>query len=244
MLDSGEKMRDQSSASAEEDPPLIAGQKFLDCFTDYFKQVIVAETSEIDIVWENNLTFLAASFVETHRLFRSEGKPTQVLLAYHYTDHKNLDSIERNGLLSKPERDKLGVKCERFNGDSYGPGVYCCHDPLSTSWYGDTTIVLAILRGNTAPPGPNNGTENMPAPDTIVYGPPLDKKNHHSVLKTTGQVLPLVLIPKSFVLDKTELVHKFHAGLQAICDEHFNNGVPGTVHDEWFERVKVFNDNV
>jgi hypothetical protein len=123
-----------------EDLPLLKAQKFVDRFTEYFEQVIIAETGEIDIVWENNIMFMATWFVETHRQFRDSGKPTQVMLAYHYTDSANLDSIERNGLMSGPERTQAGIQFKKFSGERYENSAraalyaryHACHFPCLT----------------------------------------------------------------------------------------------------------------
>jgi hypothetical protein len=101
------------------DLPLLEAQEFVHRFNEYFQQVITPETSEIDSVREFNSMFMATRFVETYRQFRDSGKPTQVMLAYHYTDSANLDSIERNGLMSGPERTQAGILCKKYSGERY-----------------------------------------------------------------------------------------------------------------------------
>jgi hypothetical protein len=247
---------------AAEDLPLIEAQRFVDCFTKYYQQVIMAQTDAINIVWEHNIMFMAASFVETYRQFRDSGKPTEVLLAYHYTDSANLKSIEYDGLMPKPERIQAGIDYKNF-GLTYentaraelpsacrflvsiviflshilflrfkrwGPGIYCCHDPLSTAAMvmGDTGILVAILRGTTRTSCLGSSTaENSQVEheyDTVVTSTHLSNKVSWSIMKTGRQVLPLVLLPKDFVQNNPSQLQEFHTGLRKIMDEFFNNG--------------------
>jgi hypothetical protein len=132
-----------------EDLPLLEAQKFVDRFTEYFEQAIIAETGEIDIVSENNVMFMATWFVETYRQFRDSGKATQVMLAYHYTDSANLDSIERNGLMSHPERIEAGIKCRKisYENSARGAELYRCPVPCLSFSLSHIFLFFASYKG-------------------------------------------------------------------------------------------------
>jgi len=161
---------------------------------------------------------MVAQFFSTQKFYESDYKPFQVDIGYHHTSSKNLDSIQKNGLLLRSERQEKNI-ASQFNGDMHGDGIYCATDPIlhANQRYGDTTLMLIRIKGieTSHTLGTHYDTLNV------------DSKGC-SVLQNSNQCVPLFKFP-SRLLGKPggfdQLLANFHQKIQELVDTHFNNGV-------------------
>ena len=142
----------------------------------------------IQPVAKDDMIFTAVRLIEKQAEFASRTTSrgtrrlsTSVDLGFHYTNSTNLASIQQNGLMSKSERDRSGVRSDRFNGAASGDGVYMASDPVSSATYGDTGLIVARLPGDRTTA-------------TVARG------SAWVVLKTSSQVLPLVRFPNQVMM--------------------------------------------
>ena len=110
--------------------------------------VLAKEIEEISTIAEDDVIFLAERLLKAQKDFKGRGLPYTVDIAYHHTQSINLATIKTDGLLSRVEREEKGIN-SKFNGSSYGEGIYCSGDPIqyANQRYGDTTIMLARMKG-------------------------------------------------------------------------------------------------
>ena len=144
-------------------------------------------------------------------------------IGYHWTRQENLDSIQTDGLLTKAERDSLGIAAH-YNGSAYGDGVYTAGNPykFSRQRYGDIGIMVARLQGTV---GHRVGaTETC---DTVVgHGMSM------AVLKSSAQCFPIFSFHVKLIgnSDNTthqpgkEQLHQCHVDTQKILDDFLNEG--------------------
>jgi hypothetical protein len=80
--------------------------------------------------------------------FRKLGKPIRIVLRHHYTRREHVASIRKHGLLNRAERAARGVKIVKYNGNSYGPGIYMASNPFAyRGVYGNVGLLVACLEG-------------------------------------------------------------------------------------------------
>ena len=94
------------------------------------------------------MVFTTERLLQAQEKFRSEGRPFSVDIGYHYTQSANLDRIQTDGLLSRPERKANKIK-SKHNGSAYGEGIYTARDVsfFHGSRYGDMCLMVARLKG-------------------------------------------------------------------------------------------------
>ena len=79
-----------------------------------------------------DLVYFANCLFDTQDNFRAAGVSTTVDLGYHYTSSDNMPLVCQNGLLTKADREAVGIQ-STFNGATFGDGVYTSNNPVSQS---------------------------------------------------------------------------------------------------------------
>jgi len=97
-------------------------------------------------VAKDDMVAMATKMIQLQRQFRAEGKPAEVTIAWHYTSRASLEGIRENGLMTMTELQERGINVT-MHGAVYGPGVYTANNPHHFRGYGDTCLLLAVLRG-------------------------------------------------------------------------------------------------
>jgi hypothetical protein len=122
-----------------------------------------------------------------------------------------LGSIRQNGLKSKDERTKAGLKAGQENGAAFGDGVYIAIDHVSSSRFGDTCLIVGYLLGHMQDFGGHGGRPvvKKTAGKRVRAGSSGDNASEiltvdtikasatWRVLKKSSQVVPLLQIPKA-----------------------------------------------
>jgi len=155
--------------------------------------------------------------IRTRFDFELVGFPTRVDIAYHYTRTENLGTIRVNGLLSKAERSASNIN-SKFNGSTYGDGIYCARHPAAYKQYGDIGIMVAQLKGKIADfPAKFDGTIHS---IVVKRG---DENLEFTVLEKSCQCLPLF----TFRWNNTVAakIPAFQREVQALLDLHINDGL-------------------
>jgi len=198
----------------------------------------------IDTIAQDDMVYLAERLLMAQEDFKSRGVPSKVDIAYHHTETINLETIKTNGLLSRNEREERNIH-SKFNGSACGEGIYCSEDPVrfANQRYGDTTILLARMKGN------ESRARNTNTCDTSL---------HHGfcVVKRCNQCVPLFKFPSKFLgtyqhrqranLDVEETTVNFRERLgdfqklvQILLDKIFNDHVPTVVNVPWAHRLNA-----
>ena len=174
----------------------------------------------------DDLVFTTERMLEAQDLFRAEGRPVTVDIGYHYTSSACLSSIQRDGLLSRPERNSIDVRNTQFHGASFGEGIYTTKDVSTVHGsYGDVGLLVVRLRGHVAlsPQGHQYDCNN----NSIMVTRSNNEKNF-LVLQKSYQCIPLIRFATNFVtafqpdLPGNKIVHEYHSHLQKLCDNFFN----------------------
>lgn len=98
----------------------------------------------------DDLVYMADRLIQTQTRFRSEDKPTNVDLGYHYTSIACVQRIQLDGLLSRPERQEKGIDVGS-HGSAFGEGVYVASDPFSSANFGEVGLLVVRLPGVVSP---------------------------------------------------------------------------------------------
>jgi len=119
--------------------------------------------------------------------------------------------------MTKNERDSQGVLSDRFNGSTYGDGVYTANDSASFSNYGDTGLIVGRLLGSV-----ENYWNRTGAGNTVLV-----PEYRMIVLNTSAQCLPMIKYDKALVTfeEGSTLISELQKSLQGILDEVFNPGL-------------------
>ena len=210
----------------------------------------LAKNNEIALVGLDDMVFLAEKLLECQDNFTLHGKPTHASCAYHYTSQQHLNSIRQDGLLSHPERTTNGIQTE--HKAHYGDGVYTANNPSAFLGYGDTGLLVAILKGKSAACA-KGGTQD-PTIDTVIGNKMIGHGNkmtnspagyNEIVLRQSCQVLPIFRFSRNLVATPTttsttrhtstsfslnnsgsDLLWQLNGQVQKVLDEFMNNSVP------------------
>jgi len=176
----------------------------------------------------DDMVFLAERVFEKQEEYRQAGKPFHVDIGYHYTRSKNMDRVRTDGLLSNAERRERNIQ-SRFNGATFGDGIYTCGNCFSYHEFagGDVGLFIARLKGTTRDHTP--GIENDPNVADTFIGRGGDS-DEVIVLRSSAQCISLIQFGSPMIeLENdtsmgNEMVYKYHQNLQTIVDECFNGG--------------------
>jgi len=173
----------------------------------------------------NNLILQTHRFFEHQERFRSQGKATNVITAFHYTTKEKLLDC-----LMPPEYSSESVS----NGS---PRITCTVNPYHLTSSGDIGIIMAVLRGTMARVGKKDlsGLDLIPI-DTAIRNKELyDWANldlqplyHDEMnLQSPAQCLPLFQFPTQIITQSggpaLEMVLNYQQDLQVLMDKYFNN---------------------
>mmetsp|Transcript_7413 Transcript_7413/g.17734 ORF Transcript_7413/g.17734 Transcript_7413/m.17734 type:complete len:516 (-) Transcript_7413:69-1616(-) len=171
------------------------------------------------------------TFLEKKDSLEKRGKPNLVEIGYHYTPLKNMTSIQ-----------VAGLKCSKGKRRFYGKGVYVSNNPMAFRAYGDTGLIVLVMKGvqrwclNSDATDGSFGEADV---DTFSGNKVFDKlaKNgrferssyfDEIVLRSDEQLIPLFWYDRDMV-NNSELTWDFHSALQAWVDSVFRPGHPRTI---------------
>ena len=195
---------------------------------------VSSQIEDINTIAEDDIVYLAERLLMTQKDFKDRNVPWRVDIAYHHTQSINLKTIKTNGLLSRQEREDRNI-CSKFNGIAHGEGIYCSQDPVrfANQRYGDTTILLARMKGTESRDSRSNDC------NTIL-------RNGFCVLKYCNQCVPLFQFQSKLLgnhrrygrleIDDVHFREKlgnFHQLVQAILDQILNDHVATNVKLPW-----------
>ena len=187
----------------------------------------------VDLMLKDMGLAVAKRFIKCQNEFRQQGRPTRVTIGYHYTRAEHLNSIQKEGLLSMPERVHKNVG-PQSGGACYGHGIYSGRTPYSFP-VNDSGLVVAILKGNEHcfQAAQRLG---MGSVDTVVATRSvcllssgecrcIEQETDEIVLKKGKQCLPIFSFNK-LTAQSTGYNDALtcHEDLQVLLDQSFNDG--------------------
>ena len=189
----------------------------------------MAAKYSITPVGKDDMFFLAKNLIKCQEDFMLQNIPHQVTLAYHYTSVQSLPRIRQDGLLSYPERNNLNIQTR--HGAYFGEGIYTGKNPLVFRSYGNTGILLAIVkgrevrvdRGGTKDPNINTAVGNKLGTDV-----PLRDYGDEVILRESRQVLPLIRFYVDATTEKESydlIAREYCTELQKVLDHFLNFNV-------------------
>ena len=215
------------------------------------------DTNKASAIAKDDMVFLAANMFRQQDAFYSAGKPVHVDLGFHYTRPDNVSRIRTDGLLSKAEREGLGIS-SFYNGSVYGDGIYTSDDHSLGCFgdYGDIGIIVgkekhvatvelwfvsSFARTRHTHPflcsARLKGTDKNDVSFSGDHDCNQSLDSAITVLKTSAQCLALVEFHRSVLFPTATtaavpavtsgLIGEYHRGLQQIVDEAFNENTPG-----------------
>lgn len=191
---------------------------------------------DVSLLASDDVVGLAERLLQCQSAFQQDKKPHAVTLGYHYTDDSNIPSIRETSLLSRPER-QLHNTGPTEGGSRFGDGIYFANNPVAFNNYGDTGMLVAMIKGRTSSHCDSVNTDsvigNRMNNRSFEYSEEEIEFWDETVVKATSQCLPLLVFRKpihpeddEYFLDQLWLAH---CRLQACLDNLFNRGVPTTL---------------
>ena len=199
-----------------------------------------SDSAESSAVSRDVMATLAYCLMETQDNFREAGKNHRVDLGYHYTQKANMARIQTDGLMTKKERSSHRIQVDMKHGSVFGDGVYTGNNPYCFRKYGEVGLLVARIQGmvrfvevkgrptmdgafDTVVGNKLGRFRRLTCSDDVTDNTPHDEV----VLLTSKQCLPLVkydrdLIPKTPKAGYNP-IEKYHAAMQSVVDEYFNN---------------------
>ncbi|CAB9509512.1 Probable E3 ubiquitin-protein ligase DTX2 [Seminavis robusta] len=183
------------------------------------------------VLTDKELIELAVAMLRTQDLFRQQGKPTRVDVAYHFCRGSNVKRIQQQpGLWAKIQ--ERGV-----NKSQDGDGIFTFNNPLSTPGQAgaadDVWMLVARLQGNTSPfPSSSSGRTRRKwngETDALVR-----QEEGVIVLRASTQFFPLMQFRSLVLKDNNDgsgrmngilgQVQAMHESLQILLDDVFQAG--------------------
>jgi hypothetical protein len=160
-----------SGASSMARPVEDAARSFVERVLAMVLQIKKEDPKSCDTVQVlpfDDLYGLALRMFTARKEFRELGKPTDVVLSYHYTDEANMASIRTNGLMNREERAAHDLKPVEEHGHFLGTGIYTADTPCfaADSGYGGVGLLVACLLGANAA----CGASKIGSADSLSYG--------------------------------------------------------------------------
>ena len=82
----------------------------------------------------NNMLFMSKKFIECKNDFQQDRICSEVCFGFHYTQERNIQTIKRDGLITRIERTKDPSRLV------FGDGIY-----VSNNYHGPIGLFVAIL---------------------------------------------------------------------------------------------------
>jgi deltex-like protein len=192
----------------------------------------------------DDATIVAERMVQCQALFRRMGKPTHVMIEYHYTNSEHIESIRSHGLLTVEDRIAKGIYMER-KALPFGNGIYTGNNPFAFQSYGEVGLLVAVLKGKAyRVRGQGNYAQPFqvrPGMDTVVGNQHSDAPFHNeeSVLQASAQVLPLAKFDPQLLDTPASAYYllALHEQIQhQILDVYFNGSVKTSVPRRLIDR--------
>jgi hypothetical protein len=194
------------------------------------------QTADFKAIARDDIIFLAERFLDAQKDFKHRNVPYLVDIAYHHTRSENLQTIRTDGLLTHSERQSRNIH-SHYNGSVYGDGIYASLDPTkhANQRYGDTTILLARMRGKESPDRYSTDEKN-----TLIV-----PSSNFFVLQCSNQCIPLFQFEAKRLVghcrfnrsrDTEEFLRKladFQKQVQTLLDKIFNENIPSEVGVSW-----------
>jgi len=144
----------------------------------------------------DDMVALAEAFIDCQDRFRTERRPVQVTVGYHYTKPQSMNNIRTDGLMSGPERRSRKVTNFQASGSVYGEGIYTANNPDAFQGYGTVGLLLAVLKGNQKHV---SGAEAItPTINTVIGNKSMGTRGSNAprfadeiVIRTSAQCIPL-----------------------------------------------------
>ena len=203
-----------------------------------------ATLGNVSLVAYDDMVFLAEKMLECQSEYGSFQKPQHISMAYHFTNQQHLQSIRQDGLMSHPEREEKKIKSK--SRAHFGDGIYVANNPFFFSHFGDTGLLVAILKGEELQV---ESRTDIPSPAVMdndgvntIIGNKHWKGNaiaDETCLRESRQVLPILQFSsdlvdfensRSLVKDGTALLWRFHLEMQKVLDEFMNDHKPTQPH--------------
>ncbi|CAB9500114.1 Probable E3 ubiquitin-protein ligase DTX2 [Seminavis robusta] len=210
-------------------------------------QEVLQEESSTDVHWKSlvqavgkdDMVFLAEKMMQCQADFTTSTTSacgSSVEIAYHYTHQERLDSIRQDGLLSRTQIAS-NTNFQARHGAAFGEGVYVGNNPYAFRSYGDTGLLVAILKGNAATITDRSQIASLsPTVNTVIANKFQINRPQHSagmdemVLRDSRQVLPLIRFNKELIGDSCTLDHagnallfKLHIKMQQLIHTLFQS---------------------
>jgi hypothetical protein len=154
-------------------------------FSEYTDLQEITVRPVMDLIGTDAMLSLVERMIELQELFDAEKKNTRVDIGFHYTQSSNLESIRESGLLTKAERDDRGVN-SKYNGSTYGDGIYTGNNPFAFRKFGDICLLVARLRGWSEY---HCAARPSGKPDTVIVQP--NEQGEMVILAQSSQCVPL-----------------------------------------------------
>jgi hypothetical protein len=162
---------------------------------------------------------LAFRMFTARKEFHELGKPTDIVLSYHYTDEENLASIRKHGLMTREERAAHNVQALTEHGADFGPGIYTASSPCAVlGSFGEVGLLVVCLLGANA----NYRASNSGTADSITYV--CATKDKYVILSSAKQCIPILQFRAEHIdqdrNNKGNLaLARYHDNLQKILDD-------------------------
>lgn len=183
---------------------------------------------------KDDMVYLAEKMMKCQADFKAKNKPIQVEIAYHYTQKERLHSIRQDGLLVSKNLARHGA--------TYGNGIYVGNNPYAFRPYGDTGLLMAIIKGTEHRLASSKEREAITTTHSginTVIGNKVGRDGAREpgfdeiVLQESCQVLPLMRFSKDLIdlscllsHNGNSLLWKFHVKMQELLDDFFQNPTP------------------
>ena len=145
--------------------------------------------------------------LKTQRKFKANGLPSKVDIGYHYTEERNMKTIQTSGLLTRAERTSKRI-FPTSNGIFFGDGIYTANHPScnKNQRYGNVGLIVARLQGESVRvlDDKKKGTEEA---NTVIGNKgavslsnwPATDRWDEIVLKSSAQCVPVVRFDSAIV---------------------------------------------
>jgi hypothetical protein len=152
----------------------------------------------------------------------SLGKPTDIVLSYHYTYEATMASIRANGLMNHEERAAHGLKPIKEHGHSLGTGIYTAATPYyaASGNYGHVGLVVACLPGANA----GSGASEIGSADSLSF---VYRCGETVIVSCAKQCIPILQF-QAKQIDAQNREHegnvvlaRYHSKLQQILEDTF-----------------------
>lgn len=207
--------------------PFSQSETILDSLKAFMCGILTTDF-EVVAAFDSVFTSWMDRFLRAHASFGNQGKPNLVEIGYHYTPKRNIDGIKYLGLRSSKGRRHF-----------FGKGIYVGNNPHAFRTYGDTGLVVLVMKGVQRFCLHDDEEESYDALDVDTFSGnkvfhKMDKSNFtrstyfdEVVLRGDGQVVPLLRYDRELA-NNADLMWRLHMALQLWTDSIFRLGFAPT----------------